>query len=270
MDTGDERIDVNCYLKEILALHCENIGYVQSLFWSDQTDSIVKLMRYVYRKVIKPDRQLNMNKLRFETSREYSESMKIISKMMNTLVPGADNVYFKNIIFSRIDDFYNHVKRNIYRKNWYKKLIFLENCYRLKGAYTIYELKKVIQSQKFCLMSSQEAFDIGMAYGTAFGLLDYSQKFSVENSYDHYHKIAQGLKKKYSVFDDYNDYKAAREVAIVKWKQGDPCDHLEMVEYLLNRPEFSHLKKNILTKFIVEVAKWYNRVRGMKGFKKIE
>jgi len=268
MENNGKKIDINCYLKGVLALYYENSSLVQMAFWCDEIDIIVRRLRFSFRRIIKPERKLNMNRLGFETPKEYATSMKIISQMMNTVVPNTEGIYFKNVIFDILDVWYRNVFNKIYRKKWYKKIMFLERCYQIKAAYTIYELKKTLQDQNMDLLTAQEAFDIGMAYGSAFSVLDYGQKFSVDSNYDYYHKITQGLKKSRSIFDDCNAYKVAKETAIIKWKQGDPCDHLEMVEYLLNKEEFSHLKKNILTKIIVKVAAAHNKARGRKGFKK--
>lgn len=270
MEDGNQTLDLSCYCNSIKKIVENRTINIMFDFWCDEIDDVVRVMRFAFRKIIKPDRQLNMTKLRFDTPREYSSSMRIISKMMNTAVPNRDGIYFKNILFDLMDEFSKHTMFHIKRKKWHNKFLFLEACYKLKAAYTIYEIKRFLQETDKNSLNIDKYFNIALAYGGAFQVLDYFDKFSIKYNYDTYHRISQSLKRTGSRFEYDPGYKDAVRFGLDKIRDGDPCDHAELLEFLLKRPEFSHLKKSVLKPMLIKKLEKLNRVKGRKGYKKIQ
>jgi hypothetical protein len=265
-----EPINMDFYFRIAGSMLRSHHNRVSDVFLLEGMDDIVKVLRFAFKRIIKPKQKLNSNKLYFETPREYASSMSVIYKMMNTVVPDMSCVVFKEMIYKRLDEYREHAFSKSHRPYWRKKILFIEKCYRVRAAYFIYEIKRFIEDFNILDLSKKNAFDIGVAYGGAIQILEHFDYFSIERNYLVYHKISQGLIKRYSGYEYELAYRNACREAIEIWRKDDPCDHVEMVNYLLGKTEYAHLKRNNLTKMIVKIAQKHQRARGLKGFKKID
>lgn len=266
MEENQANIDLTCYLKRVRSLRYGYLNDITRSFYGfgKETHKYIKLLRWLYKRVIKPQKRLSNEKLYFDTERLFEKSMNVVFKMMNTAVPGRPGIYFKNIAFDAIDDYEERITLKKPRPGNYKKLLILEKFYELKAVYTIYEVKRFMRCVEIDKLNPVEALEIGMVYGGALQVRDYIQRFSIEKNCLEYYKIGQSIIKKTSSYKYDPEYRYALRIALIKIREGDPADHSELAKFIIGLKAFAHLKLKQLRETILPFAMRRGKVRGVK------
>ena len=246
----------------------------REFMWRGDIDDLLDVIVGKYYELIKPTEDDQKFKIRFNVpywgggSELMNETrLKNLINIMNTVVPDGRNLNLKEVVFDWIEDLVCDTE------NLTKRYLLHHRYSLFKAAYTILEFDEFLSSNKTRALSGPLYFDIFFAWGCAVAQFDSFLEFDLEHKYDAYHSIGQAFIQKYGAhyIQFMGDYKKALKMALTKWKDGDPSDHAEMATFLVNRPEFAHLKKNKVLEILKPFAKRRKKLRGVKKeTKKIE
>jgi len=259
---NNQEDDLNSRMRHRVARFVD-YWFVSNVFLCDERSKIFKLFTFAFNKTIKPTRKVDSNAFRFETQREYGSSMRMIATMMKIDAPDGGGKHFKDIIFDLLLKFDSHVKGNLWRPKWHKKIILLEQIYRLWAAYRLYDIKKFVQEHDLNEASKEAMFLMGLHFGFFYATIVHSNKFSIKQYYKEYHKVTQGLIQGHKKNENSMELRAALRTGLREWKNGNPADHSEMAKYLNGLPEFSHLELKQLRDVLLPYATRARRARGL-------
>jgi len=245
----------------------EMLDQAYEFLWGGDIEDLLDVIVEKYYELVEPRAKDVMFKIRFNipyyeggSVRMNLMSLKNMFNMMNSLVPDGRNLYLKEVVFDWIEDLVCDTE------NLTSRYLLHHKFNKFKAAYTVLEIEQFMSDENSYPFSGRYYRAMSLAFGYAVAHLDCFLEFDLEHKNDAYHSIGQAFIQKYSAhyIQFMGDYKRALKMALTKWKKGDPSDHAEMATFLVNRPEFAHLKKNKVLEILKPFAKRRKKLRGVK------
>jgi len=261
------------YIRSFWRKKREMTEKARELLWNGNFEEIYDVIVDKYNELIALDKEKIETRIRFNDPFFHGSSLimtrvnlKNLFNFMNSKVPDKRNLLLKEVVFDWIEDLICDTE------NLTSKYLLNDKLNKFKAAYTILEIEQFISNDDHFPIDQCFGKDIALVWGDAVATLNCYLSFDLERNINAYYRIGQGFiqRERAHEYQFMEDYKKALREALIKWKKGDDCDLHEMVIFLKNRSEFSHLESRIILKIIKPYAKRRNRVKGVKGYKKIK